>query len=54
MPALEGLWEEEMVGQVGSLSETIVRKCGFEARAWALSIVLSGEMAGGLEWGSSA
>jgi hypothetical protein len=49
MPALEGLWEEGKLGQVDSLSETIVRKCGLEARAWALSIVLSEEMAGGLE-----
>lgn len=52
MPAREGLWEEEeKPGQADSLFETIVRKYGFEARAWVLSIVLSEEMVGGLELG---
>jgi len=54
MPALEGWREEETLGQVDSLSETIVRKFGLEERAWALSIGLSEEMAGGLEVGWSA
>lgn len=52
MPALEGLWEEEeKLGQADSLSGTSVRKYGFEARAWVLSIALSEEMVGGLGLG---